>query len=38
MTDEFLRDMIQEANGGAGVNAGVTQEQFLDVMQRAGVF
>ncbi|KAN0079230.1 hypothetical protein V8E54_004444 [Elaphomyces granulatus] len=38
VTDELLRDMIQEANGGAGVNAGVTLEQFLDVMQRAGVF
>lgn len=38
VTDELLRDMIEEANGGAGVNAGVTLEQFLDVMQRAGVF
>ncbi|PYH97963.1 EF-hand superfamily Ca2+-modulated protein [Aspergillus ellipticus CBS 707.79] len=36
--DELLKDMILEANGGAGVNAGVTLEQFHDVMQRAGVF
>jgi Ca2+-binding EF-hand superfamily protein len=36
--DDLLRDMILEANGGAGVNAGVTLEQFHDVMTRAGVF
>jgi len=30
--------MILEANGGAGVQAGVTLEQFRDVMARAGVF
>ncbi|EAW13217.1 EF-hand superfamily Ca2+-modulated protein [Aspergillus clavatus NRRL 1] len=36
--DELLRDMILEANGGASVNAGVTLEQFHDVMTRAGVF
>ncbi|KAF9891802.1 centrin, EF-hand protein [Aspergillus nanangensis] len=36
--DELLKDMIQEANGGAGVNSGVTLEQFHDVMARAGVF
>jgi Ca2+-binding EF-hand superfamily protein len=36
--DELLKDMILEANGGAGVNAGVTLEQFHDVMTRAGVF
>lgn len=36
--DELLKDMIQEANGGAGVSAGVTLEQFHDVMTRAGVF
>ncbi|RAK95261.1 EF-hand superfamily Ca2+-modulated protein [Aspergillus ibericus CBS 121593] len=34
--DELLKDMILEANGGAGVNAGVTLEQFQEVMQRAG--
>ncbi|OOF93111.1 hypothetical protein ASPCADRAFT_8061 [Aspergillus carbonarius ITEM 5010] len=36
--DELLKDMILEANGGAGVNAGVTLEQFQEIMQRAGVF
>jgi Ca2+-binding EF-hand superfamily protein len=36
--DDLLRDMILEANGGAGVNSGVTLEQFHDVMTRAGVF
>ncbi|PYH49549.1 EF-hand superfamily Ca2+-modulated protein [Aspergillus saccharolyticus JOP 1030-1] len=36
--DQLLRDMILEANGGAGVGAGVTLGQFRDVMQRAGVF
>ncbi|KAJ5159848.1 uncharacterized protein N7482_006852 [Penicillium canariense] len=36
--DELLKDMILEANGGAGLSAGVTLEQFHDVMTRAGVF
>lgn len=36
--DELLKDMIMEANGGAGLSAGVTLEQFHDVMMRAGVF
>ncbi|CAI7619315.1 unnamed protein product [Penicillium manginii] len=36
--DELLKDMILEANGGAGLSAGVTLEQFHDVMARAGVF
>ncbi|KAJ5939008.1 hypothetical protein N7466_002142 [Penicillium verhagenii] len=36
--DDLLRDMIAEANGGAGLSAGVTLEQFHDVMTRAGVF
>ncbi|QRD84910.1 hypothetical protein F9C07_2234843 [Aspergillus flavus] len=36
--DELLRDMILEANGGAGLEAGVSLEQFHDVMTRAGVF
>ncbi|OJJ51092.1 hypothetical protein ASPZODRAFT_11940 [Penicilliopsis zonata CBS 506.65] len=36
--EELLRDMILEANGGGGVAAGVTLEQFRDVMGRAGVF
>ncbi|RJE18870.1 hypothetical protein PHISCL_08786, partial [Aspergillus sclerotialis] len=36
--DDLLRDMILEANGGEGVAAGVTVEQFRDVLSRAGVF
>ncbi|KAJ5546132.1 hypothetical protein N7494_003717 [Penicillium frequentans] len=36
--DDLLKDMIAEANGGAGLSAGVTLEQFHDVMMRAGVF
>lgn len=36
--DELLKDMILEANGGAGLSSGVTLEQFHDVMTRAGVF
>jgi Ca2+-binding EF-hand superfamily protein len=36
--DALLRDMILEANGGAGVDAGVSLEQFHDIMLRAGVF
>ena len=36
--EDLLRDMVLEANGGAGVNDGVSLEQFHDVMMRAGVF
>ncbi|KAK2028542.1 calmodulin [Colletotrichum zoysiae] len=36
--DEVLRDMILEANGGAGVGAGVKREEFEEVMRRAGVW
>lgn len=36
--EDLLRDMILEANGGAGVHEGVSLEQFRDVMVRAGVF
>lgn len=36
--EDLLRDMILEANGGAGVNAGVSKEEFWDVLKRAGVF
>ncbi|KAL4901668.1 hypothetical protein BDW74DRAFT_159898 [Aspergillus multicolor] len=38
LNDALLRDMILEANGGAGVDVGVTLEQFHGIMQRAGVF
>ncbi|OHE95932.1 calmodulin [Colletotrichum orchidophilum] len=36
--DEVLRDMILEANGGAGVGKGVKREEFEEVMRRAGVW
>jgi hydroxyacylglutathione hydrolase len=37
-SEELLRDMIQEANGGAGVSKGVELDEFADVMKRAGVY
>ncbi|KXH28103.1 calmodulin [Colletotrichum simmondsii] len=36
--DEVLRDMILEANGGAGVGKGVRRDEFEEVMRRAGVW
>lgn len=36
--DELLRDMILEANGGAGVGKGVRKGEFEKVMRRAGVW
>jgi hypothetical protein len=36
--DEILRDMILEANGGAGVGRGVEKEEFESVLRRAGVW
>lgn len=33
-----LRDMILEANGGAGTARGVEKEEFESVMRRAGVW
>lgn len=38
VSDEFLRDMIQEANGGESVHRGVDLGQFEGIMKRAGVF
>lgn len=35
--EDMLRDMVHEANGGQGLQAGVNLEQFKDVMARAGV-
>ena len=35
--DQLLKDMIQEANGGAGIGQGVDMDQFEGVMRRAGV-
>jgi Ca2+-binding EF-hand superfamily protein len=36
--DALLKDMILEANGGGSIEAGVTLEQFHEIMLRAGVF
>ncbi|KAK4203347.1 hypothetical protein QBC40DRAFT_219701 [Triangularia verruculosa] len=36
--EEVLRDMILEANGGAGVGRGVRREEFEGVLRRAGVW
>ncbi|KAH6845459.1 hypothetical protein B0I37DRAFT_355924 [Chaetomium sp. MPI-CAGE-AT-0009] len=38
VTEELLRDMILEANGGAGVGRGVRKEEFDNVLRRAGVW
>jgi len=38
VSDEMLRNMILEANGGAGLTRGVVVEDFQSVMIRAGVF
>lgn len=38
VSDEMLRNMILEANGGAGLSKGVGVEDFEGVMIRAGVF
>ncbi|KAK8041382.1 hypothetical protein PG994_014389 [Apiospora phragmitis] len=36
--DQLLKDMILEANGGAGVGRGVGRAEFEEVMRRAGVW
>lgn len=36
--EELLRDMILEANGGAGVGRGVEKDEFENVLRRAGVW
>ncbi|PHH74400.1 hypothetical protein CDD82_4954 [Ophiocordyceps australis] len=36
--EELLKDMILEANGGAGLAHGVEVSEFDDVMRRAGVW
>jgi Ca2+-binding EF-hand superfamily protein len=38
VSEELLRDMVREANGGESVHAGVNLEQFRAVMTRAGMF
>lgn len=36
--EAVLKDMILEANGGAGVGKGVGRDEFEGVMRRAGVW
>ena len=36
--EDVLRDMIIEANGGAGVGMGVERDEFESVLRRAGVW
>lgn len=38
VSDEMLRNMVLEANGGAGLHKGVGMEDFEGVMTRAGIF
>lgn len=38
VSDDLLRDMILEANGGAGIGQGVGRDEFAEVMRRAGVW
>jgi Ca2+-binding EF-hand superfamily protein len=38
VSEELLRDMILEANGGSGVGKGVQRDEFEAVMRRAGVW
>lgn len=36
--EDLLRDMILEANGGAGVGRGVEKDEFENVLRRAGIW
>lgn len=38
ISEDGLRDMILEANGGKGLGRGVDRGEFESVMRRAGVF
>ena len=38
VNEDLLRDMILEANGGAGVGRGVEKDEFENVLRRAGVW
>jgi hydroxyacylglutathione hydrolase len=38
VSDDLLRDMILEANRGAGIGEGVGKDEFAGVMRRAGVW
>lgn len=38
VSEDLMRQMILEANGGTGVGRGVEREEFEGVMRRAGVW
>lgn len=38
VSDDVLKAMILEANGGSGISRGVSVEDFRGIMTRAGVF
>ena len=38
VSDDVLKAMILEANGGKGIGAGVSMEDFQAIMTRIGVF
>ncbi|KEF53584.1 uncharacterized protein A1O9_10559 [Exophiala aquamarina CBS 119918] len=38
VSDDVLKAMILEANGGTGISSGVSIEDFRGIMTRAGVF
>ncbi len=38
VSEDLLRDMILEANGGSGVGKGVHRADFQEVMKRAGIW
>ncbi|KAJ9604197.1 hypothetical protein H2200_011031 [Cladophialophora chaetospira] len=38
ISDDVLKAMILEANGGKGVGSGVSMEEFRGILTRAGVF
>lgn len=38
VSDDVLKAMILEANGGSGIGTGVDMDQFREVMSRAGIF
>lgn len=38
VSEEVLKDMVMEANGGRGTREGVGRGEFVGVMRRAGVF
>jgi Ca2+-binding EF-hand superfamily protein len=38
VSEDLMKAMILEANGGRGINAGVSREEFQEIVKRAGGF